>query len=76
MKKRIFQKLDDLTVADDKNGTELLGVCTSLVSADKVKGGGKVSIGVPENELMKVINGDRIPILLLIDKDEYNKIIK
>lgn len=73
MKKRTFQILDEMNQEDCKNGTQLVRVGFDLISADKVKGGCKISIGMPEPALYDIMNEKRIPILVLVDKAEYFK---
>jgi hypothetical protein len=72
-KKRLFQVLDDMNVEDTTNGTGTVGVCGDFISADKVKAGAKISMGAPESALFDIISGKVIPVLLLVDKDEYFK---
>lgn len=73
MKKRTFQILDEMNQEDSKNGTQLAQVGIDLISADKVKGGCKISMGMPEPALYDIMNEKRIPILVLVDKAEYFK---
>ena len=76
-KKRLFQILDEMNVADTTNKTTLVGVCPNLVSADytaKMQGT-KVTMGVPGNMVLDIQTNDIIPILLLIDNKEYDKIL-
>lgn len=73
MKKRLFQVLDDMNVEDSENGTQLVSVCGSFISADKVKQGTKVAMGADGSAIIEIMNDKVIPILLLIDKEEYNK---
>lgn len=58
---------------DTEKGTALVSVNPDVISTDKVKQGGKISIGVPENIMWDIINGKKIPILVVVDKDEYFK---
>lgn len=73
MKKTIFEILDEMNLDDVINGTRLVGISNTLVSADKVKQGGKVSMGVDEKALYDLIDGKVLPILVLVDKEEYFK---
>lgn len=75
--KRMFQILDQMNLNDEKNNTATIGVCDSFVSANKVKGGGHVTMGVPADVVMDLfLEKGKIPILLIIDKSEYDKISK
>jgi hypothetical protein len=71
-KKRLFQVLDDMNVHDTENDTRLVSVSGNFVGAKKVKQGGVITLGIPENELMALWDETRIPVLLMVDKEEYN----
>lgn len=58
---------------DDENNTSLVAVCPDFVSADKVKQGTKVVMGAPESAVFDIMHKKVIPILILIDANEYNK---
>jgi len=73
MKKRTFQILDEMNQEDTKNNTQMVCVGTSLISADKVSGGCKISIGMPESILYDLMDDSRIAILVVVDKREYFK---
>lgn len=73
MKKRLFEILDEMNVDDGKNNTQLVQVCTTLISADKVKAGTKVVMGAPANTVMDLMNEKSMAVLLIIDKAEYFK---
>ena len=77
-KKRLFQILDEMNVADTTNKTTLVGVCPNLVSADYIAKmqGTKITMGVPGNMVLDIQTKNTIPILVLIDKNEYDKILK
>lgn len=77
MNKRLFQILDEMNVKDTEKGTALVGVNNAFVGAQKAKGGGHVTMGVPESVIMDLLfNKNKIPILLIIDKEEYDRIKK
>ncbi|HEX2683616.1 MAG TPA: hypothetical protein VHL77_06775 [Ferruginibacter sp.] len=57
MKKRMFQILDEMNVADGKNGTATLGLCPHLVSANTVKQGGHITMGVPAELIHAAMDG-------------------
>lgn len=74
-KKRVFQILDEINVADEKNKTSNVGICNALVEARKTKQGGHVTMGVPENVLMDLVfNKGVYPILLIINEAEYERV--
>jgi hypothetical protein len=72
-KKRPFQILDEMNVSDATSGTSLVGICTSLISAAKVKGGANITMGAPESVVFGIMNDDLMPMLVLVDKQEYFK---
>jgi len=74
MSKRLFQILDDINVADIENETQMVGVFNQVVGGDMNKTNAKISIGIDRETFQKItIEKSKIPILLVIDKDEYFK---
>ncbi len=73
MKKRMFEILDEMNLDDVRNGTGLVKISNIFISADKVKQGGKVSMGVDEQVLMDIVVDEVIPVLILVNKSEYFK---
>ncbi len=73
MSKRLFEILDGMNFDDIKNGTRLVSVSPTFISADKVQQGAKVTMGSDEQSLYDLMNEKVIPILILVDKDEYVK---
>lgn len=71
MKKRVFEILDEMNVSDTEKGTKLIGVSNYFVSGEKVKQGSLITMGAEESALMDIMQGNVIPLLLLIDKSEY-----
>lgn len=77
MSKRLFQILDEMNVKDDEGETAFVGVNNAFVGAQKARGGGHVTMGVPESVIMDLLfNKNKIPILLIIDMEEYDRIKK
>lgn len=73
MEKRIFEILDEMNQDDIKNDTQLIELGNSFVSAEKVKAGCTVTMGMPESSLYKLMDESKIPIIVLVDKKEYFK---
>lgn len=73
MKKRMFEILDEMNLDDVKNSTCLVRVSNALMSADKIKRGGKVVMGVDEQALMDLVADEVVPVLILVNKNEYFK---
>jgi hypothetical protein len=71
---KMFEAFKTMHEEDCKNNTITIGVCDHLISANTVKGGGQVSVGVPHNEVIKIMSGERLVVLLLIDKKEYSEL--
>lgn len=76
MSKTMFETLAEMHRNDCNNKTATVGVCDYLIEAKKVKGGGHVTMGVPEDVVYDLFldSGKKIPILLIVDKAEYDKI--
>lgn len=73
MSKRMFQVLDEMNQDDIKNGTKLISISNYFISADRVKQGCKVSIGCDESVLLDIANNTHLPVLMMVNKDEYFK---
>lgn len=73
MKKRLFQILDEMNQHDAEHNTKLVRVSPHLISAEKVKQGSKISMGAEGNCLGELFNGNKIPLLVLVDREEYYK---
>jgi hypothetical protein len=73
VKKRLFQVLDEMNVHDIENNSALIGICPDFISADTFKGGCKITMGAPLGTVNEIMNGKYMPVLLLIDKEEYFK---
>ena len=77
MEKRLFQILDEMNVKDEKEKTAFVGANYAFVGAQKAKGGGHVTMGVPESVVMDLLfNKNKIPILLIVDLEEYERVKK
>lgn len=76
MKKRLFQILDEMNQSDIQNNTRLVSVSTSLISADKIKQGSKISMGSDDQAVMDIFTDKYIPVLILVNKEEYDKLNK
>lgn len=72
-KKRLFEVLDEMNIEDGINKTSLVAVSPNFISADKVKGGTKVSMGAEDYVINDLLTDKSMPILLIIDKKEYFK---
>lgn len=75
MKKRLFQILDEMNVADGENKTATCGLCPDIVRANTVKAGAEIVMGVPADMGQKIMLDPKRykAILLVIDMDEYEK---
>jgi len=71
-KKRLFEILDDMNVHDVEKNTRLVAVSGNFVEGKKVNAGALITMGVPFGELQGLLDGTRMPILLMVDKKEYN----
>ena len=73
MVKRLFEVLDEMNVEDAKKGTRLVSVSSNFISANKIKQGAKIEMGVPEDILFQLASDKVIAVLLIVDKEEYFK---
>lgn len=76
MTKRLFQILDEMNVKDGENNTQTVAISNTLVEAKSCKQGGLVTMGVDQLRLQQLALGGKnhIALLLVIDKNEYEKI--
>lgn len=74
MPKRMFEILDKINQHDVEQGTRLVAISNTFISADKVKRGTKICMGADEQSLLDIISNKVIPILVLVDKEEYQRI--
>lgn len=73
LKTGVFGVLGELNRMDSKNGTRLVAVSTNFVEGHKVKQGAKITMGAEEQSLLDLFNDKAMPILLIVDKDEFFK---
>lgn len=71
--KRMFQILDDMNLQDVEKKTSMVEIATTFLSGSKVKHGAQITMGAPESTLHDIMNDDKIPILILVHKNEYFK---
>lgn len=73
---RMFEILDQLNQIDAETGSAHIGVCNTLLSVNKKGNHGEITIGVPGEVAQDIAlgNSNRRVILLIIDKDAYDKI--
>lgn len=69
-----LQVMQIMNENDTKNGTETLGMCYDFRNANKTKGCAVIEMCMPESELYKIMDHERIPVLVLIDQKEFFKI--
>lgn len=72
-KRRMFEVLDELNKEDSINDTRAVEVGIDFLRAKKVKAGAEIVMGMPESSLHDIASGDKILLLLLVDKQEYFK---
>jgi hypothetical protein len=62
-----FEIFLEMNKADTANGTQNLGVFTTCLGADKIKGGTSVKIGCHEGAIVQIAYNEVIPILLWVN---------
>lgn len=73
MKKRLFQVLDDMNQSDTEKQTRSLQLANTFISGRTIKQGAVIEMGVESSCLLDIMSGKSIPILLIIDKEDYFK---
>lgn len=73
MSKNIFEILGEMHSHDIKHDTRFIAVSPHFISADKVSQGAKITMGADEQSLYNIMNDKVIPLLILVDKEEYAK---
>jgi hypothetical protein len=71
-KPSLFEVLHTMNVHDTEHKTEFVQLSNHFVSAKTVKQGATITMGAEAKCLLDL--GKRIPILLLVDKEEYDKL--
>lgn len=73
MEKRLFEVLDIMNQKDAEENTRTVEVGNTFVSGQKVKQGSYITMGMPEHALHQIMEKKKVPILILVDMEEYNK---
>lgn len=76
MSKRLFEILDQMNVADGENGTRMVALSNTFISGNKVKLGSHITMGADEEAILDIASGKVMPILLLINTQEYERLKK
>lgn len=71
MSKTDFEVMSEM--ANDKNGNQLISMTTDMVSANYTKMGTKITMGIGGNVVGSLLNNEKIPVLYLVDKEEFFK---
>ena len=69
----MFEVLDKMNLDDTANGTQLVKISNAFVSGDKIKQGAKIAMGVDEQCLLDIMSQKYIPLLVVVNSDEYFK---
>lgn len=73
MAQRLFEVLNQMNLNDIKNGTATVGVCGVFVESRLTKRGTEITMGAPIKTSTELLSGEIIPVLLLINREEYEK---
>ncbi len=76
MSKNVFEAFHKMNLDDEANKTHNLVVSPYFLSAQKTKQGGEVRMGISDESLWELTNGKAMCVLLVLDLDEYNKLMK
>lgn len=75
MSKRLFEILDIMNQNDVKNETQTVEVFNQIVGGNMSKNNAKLSIGIDRESFQNIIiKKNKISILLVIDREEYEKL--
>ena len=69
-----FEALNILHQQDVESGAKTTGnvvQCLHMISVNKVNGGCSVAMGAPEQEMYGIMAGDKIPVLVTLNKKAY-----
>lgn len=69
----MFIVLAEMNQHDIDNNTKTLQVSGNFVSGNKVRSGAHITMGVPESCLHDIMNDNAIPVLMLIDRKEWEE---
>lgn len=72
MQKSVFQILESIVKEDIKNNTRSISLSTNLIGVSKFKNSTKVQMRT-DVSTYDILTDKKIPILILVDKDEYLK---
>lgn len=72
-KKRLFQILDDMNVSDINNETRQIEVSSNFIETKTAKGGGHLTMGIPEQSVIDIMALKKIPVLILVDQIDYEE---
>lgn len=70
----VFDLLKKMNLDDIANNTRNLALSNSLISLNKVSGGFEVKMGVSHAAGMDLFSEKCMPIIMVIDKEEYNRL--
>ena len=73
MSKRMFEILDEMNQVDAKEGTSNVAISNIFIGADKVKAGARITMGAEERYITEIATGKVIPLLIMVNKEEYDK---
>lgn len=73
MKKRLFEILDDMNQHDTAHGTKLVQVSGTFIKSDLRSKGTEILMGADAQASKDLLSDEVIPILLLINKNDYQK---
>lgn len=69
--KRIFNIIDEMCKQDEENGTKTVLICPTMIEADFKKEDTAIQMCAPGNQIERLVSGEVVPILLLVDRDKY-----
>lgn len=73
MKKSVFQVLNEINLADIENETSHLKVSNTLIQADLIKQGTKITMGAEHDCIKELMEEKCIVLLVIVNKEQYEK---
>lgn len=71
MGKSLLTILDEMNQDDIKNGTSFFGVSNQVIEANSTQKGTVVKMAGPPNLVLELLSGEKMCVMLIIDKKEY-----
>jgi len=72
--KRLFEVFDEMNRLDIERNTKTLQIANAFVESKLTKQGTLITMGAPADVSMDLLSNKSMALLLIIDKEAYNKL--